>query len=198
MKTALLLSGGMDSTAIAYWKKPSAAITINYGQVPASAEIRAASDVAEALNIEHFIVKSDLSSLGSGDMAGSTPLDIAPVTEWWPFRNQLLITLAAMKAVQIGVKKIIIGTLKTDKCHADGTNQFITAMNVLLNKQEGELSLEAPAITLSASELIIKSGVPHEVLAWSHSCHISDYACGVCRGCRKHYETMESLKIKPY
>ncbi len=37
-KTAILLSGGMDSIALAYWKRPELAITINYGQKPFLAE----------------------------------------------------------------------------------------------------------------------------------------------------------------
>ena len=35
MKTALLLSGGMHSVAIAWWRRPNIAITIDYGQLPA-------------------------------------------------------------------------------------------------------------------------------------------------------------------
>lgn len=38
-KTAILLSGGMDSIALAYWKRPEIAITIDYGQKPAAAEV---------------------------------------------------------------------------------------------------------------------------------------------------------------
>ena len=36
----MLLSGGMDSIAVAYWRRPSLAITIDYGQVPAAGELR--------------------------------------------------------------------------------------------------------------------------------------------------------------
>lgn len=43
MKTALLLSGGMDSISIAWWKRPDIAITLDYGQRAAEAEIKAAS-----------------------------------------------------------------------------------------------------------------------------------------------------------
>ena len=34
---ALLLSGGMDSIALAFWKRPEIAITIDYGQRAAEA-----------------------------------------------------------------------------------------------------------------------------------------------------------------
>ncbi len=197
-KTALLLSGGMDSVAIAWWKRPDIAITIDYGQNPAAGEIRAAGAVAATLGIEHRIVRCDLSALGSGDMAGSAPLEMAPIAEWWPFRNQMLLTVAAMQAVSLGVGRLLIGCLSTDRRHADGTAEFITAMNCVLYVQEGGLVVEAPAITLTAVELIRHSGIPFEVLAWAHSCHRANEACGVCGGCLKHYATMQALGNDPY
>lgn len=198
MKVALLLSGGMDSIAIAYWKRPAIAVTIDYGQRPAAGEVRASGAVAEALGIEHHLVSADLSALGSGDMAETGALDIAPLSEWWPFRNQMLVTLAAMRTIALGVERLLIGTLKTDGRHADGRPEFIQAMNAVQRLQEGEMMLEAPAIELTAAELIRTSGVPMDVLAWAHSCHVADYACGMCRGCRKHYETLQELGVDPY
>lgn len=198
MKSALLLSGGMDSIAIAYWQKPEFAITVDYGQRPATAEVRAAAAVCTELRIEHFVIQTDLSALGSGDMAGSSALPEAPVPEWWPFRNQMLVTLAAMKSVSIGAGRILIGTLRTDGVHADGRKEFVDGMRALLTMQEGALCLEAPALSLTAVELVQKSNVPMELLAWAHSCHVSEYACGMCRGCRKHYETMAQLGVAPY
>lgn len=198
MKTALLLSGGMDSTALAAWRRPLVAITIDYGQLPAEGEKRAASAVAAALNIEHHIISADLSALGSGDLAGAAALPVAGVPEWWPFRNQLLITLAAMKGVALGVGEIIIGVLKTDGAHVDGRLEFIAALDTVLRLQEGALRLAAPAIDLTAAELVRASGATPELLGWSHSCHLSEYACGTCRGCRKHYETWAELGFDPY
>ena len=198
MKTALLLSGGMDSIAITHWCRPEIAITIDYGQRPAPGEIRASQAVSEVLGIEHHIIRADLSALGSGDMAGTEALRVAPVSEWWPFRNQMLVTLGAMKCMALGTKRLLIGTLKTDDHHADGRPGFVEGLNALLRLQEGALTLEAPAIDLTAVELVRKSRVPMEVLAWAHSCHVSEFACGLCRGCRKHYETLRDLGEAPY
>ncbi|MBX9705864.1 MAG: 7-cyano-7-deazaguanine synthase, partial [Gammaproteobacteria bacterium] len=92
MKTCLLLSGGMDSVSIAWWKRPDVAITINYGQQAALAEIQAAGSIARALNMEHHIITLDCSALGSGDMAGVASDKNAPASDWWPYRNQLLAT----------------------------------------------------------------------------------------------------------
>ena len=174
----------MDSIAVAYWRRPDAAITIDYGQQPAAGEFRAAAAAAEALGLDHHIVRVDLSALGSGDMAGSGELAVAPVPEWWPFRNQMLVTLAAMKGISIGIERLLIGTLQTDDVHADGRAEFIDAMNAVLRLQEGAIIVEAPAIGLNAVELIRASGAPLELLAWAHSCHVARYACGLCPGLR--------------
>lgn len=198
MTSALLLSGGMDSTALAWWIRPVVAVTVDYGQKPAAAEVRAAAAVCEAVGIRHVIVRADLSALGSGDMAGAAPLPDAPVPEWWPYRNQMLLTLAAMRVIPLGVKRLLIGCLSTDGAHADGRPEFVAAMDTLLDLQEGGIRVEAPAIEMTGAELIRRSGVPREVLAWAHSCHVADAACGMCRGCQKHYETLQELGEAPY
>lgn len=198
MTEALLLSGGMDSIAIAWWRRPAIGITIDYGQGPAPGEIRAAAAVADQLGMQHVVIRSDLSALGSGDLAGAAPLEIAPVREWWPFRNQMLVTLAAMKAIQLNADKLLIGCLKTDGAHADGTPAFVSTLDALLRLQEGSIKLEAPAIELDAVELIRTSSIPQEVLAWAHSCHVGEYACGYCRGCHKHFTTHSALGLGAY
>jgi 7-cyano-7-deazaguanine synthase len=96
------------------------------------------------------------------------------------------------------VERLLIGTLKTDAKHADGRPGFVEGMSAILRLQEGELTLEAPAIEMTAIELVRKSCVPMEVLAWAHSCHVGEFACGLCRGCRKHYETLRDLGEAPY
>lgn len=193
MKTALLLSGGMDSIAVAWWRRPDVAITIDYGQLPARAEITAARAVAQRLGIAHHVVKVDCRSLGSGDMAGLGANEHAPASDWWPYRNQMLVTLAAMKALSLGVKRLLIGSVLSDGFHRDGTPDFVAAVSSLLEVQEGGMTVSAPAIELSTIELIRLSGVPDTELAWAHSCHKSDVPCGDCRGCNKYFKVLEDL-----
>lgn len=121
---AILLSGGMDSVALAHWKRPDVAITVDYGQKAAATELAVAAEIARALDMRHEIISVDCSSLGSGDMAGSDPLAAAPVAEWWPFRNQMLLTLAGMRAVAIGVTELMVGSVESDGAHADGRSGF--------------------------------------------------------------------------
>jgi len=194
----LLLSGGMDSTAIAWWKRPDFAISVDYGQRPAGAEIDAARAVCAALDIRHEIVRADCSALGSGDLAGQAPLDVAPVPEWWPFRNQLILTLAGIAAVRLGIRTLMIGALATDGAHADGRADFIDAVSRLMALQEGGIEVVAPAIGMTATELVEASGIPREVMAWAHSCHVGNLACGRCRGCVKHCRTWKAFGWDPH
>ncbi|ACV37931.1 ExsB family protein (plasmid) [Candidatus Accumulibacter phosphatis clade IIA str. UW-1] len=193
MTAALLLSGGMDSISIAWWKHPDIAITIDYGQLPAAAEITASQAICRRLRIPHHVLQVDCHSLGSGDMAGLEPNALAPATDWWPYRNQLLITLAAMKAVTLEVRQLWLGTVASDASHRDGTPNFLSAMSALLAVQEGGLTVSAPAIGMSTVDLVRQSGVPLEILAWAHSCHKADVACGACRGCNKYFEVLREL-----
>ena len=195
---ALLLSGGMDSMALAYWQRPDIAFTIDYGQVAASAEINASRQIAAELDIAHEILSVDCRSLGSGDMSERPAAAVAPVPEWWPFRNQLLITIAGMRAVALGVTELILGSVSSDGSHADGRPDFYRAMDALMTLQEGGITVEAPALDLTTIELVRKSGIPRSLLAWSHSCHVGALACGACRGCVKHFEVTEQLYDDAY
>src|SRR4051812_35998285 len=111
MRNALLLSGGMDSVALAWALRPELAITVDYGQRSAEGEIKAASAVCEYLSIPHRIIRIDCREIGSGDMAGNEPSAKAPVSEWWPYRNQLLITFAASAIVDLHFDRILVGSV---------------------------------------------------------------------------------------
>ena len=93
---------------------------------------------------------------------------------------------------------LFLGTVASDAVHADGTELFVNALSQLMELQEGHLRVEAPAIKLSSAALIRESAVPLEILGWAHSCHVANLACGFCRGCAKHFETMKELGIGPY
>lgn len=196
--TALLLSGGMDSVAIAAWKRPGIAFTIDYGQRAANAEIAASRQVCSDLHIDHEVIQADTGTLGSGDMSGRPALAGAPASDWWPFRNQLLVTLAGMRCVTIGVTELMIGSVASDEIHADGRAEFYDLLNALLAAQEGGLQVIAPALQMTTVELVKISGVAPGVLAWAHSCHISSVACGQCRGCVKHIEVTRELGGQAY
>lgn len=176
--------------------RPEHCVHVDYGQIPAEAELRAAAQVAVDLGLPFTSLAVPAGQVGAGLMsaeaADGLPVDVSP--EWWPFRNQLLITLAAAWAVQRGFEVVIIGTVASDGArHADGTRDFLTRIDDLLAVQEGHLRVEAPAAGMSSAELITTSGVTDAVLGWTHSCHRANFPCGACPGCVKRQEVLQQL-----
>jgi 7-cyano-7-deazaguanine synthase len=66
-------------------------------------------------------------------------------------------------------------------------------MNALVSSQEGGLQVLAPAIDMTTAELVRRAEVPSSLLAWAHSCHKANVACGACRGCYKYMSTYAEL-----
>lgn len=195
---AVLLSGGIDSIALTWWQRPQLAITIDYGQRAAATEMANAKAVAEALGIIHECIQIDCSTLGSGEMSAARPSSYAPVPEWWPFRNQLLLTFAGMRAIAVGVDHLMIGSVAGDDSHIDGSHDFLLKIDSLMSFQEGGITVSAPALKMTSVELVRLSKAPREIMSWAHSCHIGPLACGACRGCLKHYNVMKELYDEPY
>lgn len=190
---ALLFSGGMDSTVIAAWLRPDVLVTIDYGQRSAEGELRAASVIGERLGIRHVVIRVDCSDLGQGHLAGQKPSALGRAPEWWPYRNQLLITLCGMKLVPEGLKEIFIGTVAGDQVHLDGRSEFLQAMSHLMQFQEGHVRVSAPAFGKTTETLISEVPGCADLLPWTFSCHVASHACGQCRGCIKHQDVMLSV-----
>lgn len=189
----LLLSGGLDSSALAYWQRPDVCLTIDYGQRPALGELAAARSICSELGLRHETVAVNLAALGSGSLAGSNAAGVASAEEFWPYRNQMLITLAGMRFLAEGLQEILIGAVRTD-VHADGKAPFVRGISRLMTLQEGNVKVSAPAISLQPDRLIQMSGFPHALLGLTFSCHVMEYPCGRCRGCSKQLETLDRLK----
>jgi 7-cyano-7-deazaguanine synthase len=187
----LLFSGGLDSTALAHWLQPDRLLFVDYGQTSAQGELRAANKIAQELGIPFEARSADCSAFGAGDMVGGPSLSDT-ASEFWPYRNQLLITLAAMAFAESDPLSIIIGTVKSDEIHPDGRSTFLSAIQSVLAAQ-ANTTVEAPAKHLTPLELQLRARVPISILAWAFSCHRTSDACGQCRGCTKHFETLVQL-----
>jgi 7-cyano-7-deazaguanine synthase len=187
---ALLFSGGIDSSALAHWLRPDLLLTIDYGQRAANGEISAAVALADELRLNHEVLRADLSHLGQGLMAHLPSSEMASSPEWWPYRNQMLITLAGMRLITRGLQEIIIGAVSSDT-HADGKTPFLASINQAMLSQEGRVKVSAPALEMTPEQLLEQSRFPSELLGLTFSCHVSEYACGFCPGCMKHSRLME-------
>lgn len=195
MKRAVLLSGGVDSICLLYGIKPEIAYTIDYGQIVAKREIYVSEYICDELDIEHIVVKVDCRSLGSGSLANSRSSNISPSKEWWPFRNQLLVTIASMQAVKDSVNEILLASVKSDNFHKDGTKDFYRLINHLMIYQEGQIKVTCPTLEYYSHELVTKYNVPKNLVTMAHSCHTSNLACGKCSGCIKQLKVRHELDI---
>lgn len=194
MRSILLLSGGVDSAAIAAIGRPELGLTIDYGQRPAEAEIRAAKVIADHLGFDHAVLRIDLTAVGAGLLVGAAGTSGAPTPEWFPFRNQLLVSLASAYAVTRGFDEIILGTVRGDGArHVDGTPEFAQALDRVTQMQEGQIRVSAPYADADPRELILGCGLPVGVLRWTHSCHTGVLACGTCPGCERRRTLLASL-----
>ncbi|WP_422022249.1 7-cyano-7-deazaguanine synthase [Pyruvatibacter mobilis] len=192
---ALLFSGGVESTCLAVMTKPDLAVTIDYGQVCAPGEIRAAKHIASLIGMPHRVIEVSLGHLGAGEMTGVPSEDAAGrVPEHWPLRNQMLLTVAAMALADCDLRELVIGTVLTDRVHNDGTPEFLAAMERLLQTQLSDFKLSAPASTITTDDLVHSSGVSRDILGWTFSCHRAEVACGACRGCNKSLDLFARLK----
>jgi 7-cyano-7-deazaguanine synthase len=196
IKKAVLLSGGIDSICLTYGLKPDIAYTINYGQNVASREIIVSKFICEQLNIEHKVIEVNCSQLGTGDLVNKNSLSVSPSEEWWPFRNQLLVTLCLMQAISDDVNEIHLASVKSDFFHKDGTREFYKLINDLTFYQEGNIKIKCETLDFYSHELAIKYNVPLHLLSIAHSCHLSNTACGYCSGCLKQIRVRQELNIE--
>lgn len=190
----LLLSGGVDSSALAAILKPRITLFVDYGQRPVNAERQAARAVSLALGTNHLEVVLDLRPFGSGLLLDDLTVSSSPSPEWWPFRNQFLATAGAALALKHGASAVVLASVLGDgDRHADGTADFFRMMDDLTRLQEGGVRIIAPALKTSTEDLVHESGLREDVLGWTVSCHRSDYACHNCPGCFKRDRVMTSL-----
>lgn len=185
-QTVLLLSGGLDSAALAAWIRPALTLFVDYGQKPRDAEARAARAVAAHLNLPFTAISLPLTDLGGGLMHDDTPLPGAPSPEWWPFRNQFLATAGAAVAVQHQLEMVALASVRGDgDRHVDGSESFYERLNAVMMIQEGGVQLAAPAIHLSTLELLHTVNAERALIGWTVSCHRANQPCGDCPGCWK-------------
>jgi 7-cyano-7-deazaguanine synthase len=154
MTTAIaLLSGGLDSgTALALWREGGGgialALTADYGQRAAVAELRAARALAQRFGVRHECVELPwLGALarragsalvaGGGALPQRTPQhpgDAASAAAVWvPARNVVLLAVAAAHAEAHGADCALAGFNREEAAtFLDNGAEFVAAMNAAL------------------------------------------------------------------
>jgi 7-cyano-7-deazaguanine synthase len=211
-KCVVVLSGGLDSTVVAYWAKAQGyqiyPLTFNYGQI-ALKETQATQKIAQLLNTTIKII--DLSALKDiyGDASSLVNRDIPLTPEFSgaiivPFRNAIFLSTAVAYAITVGADQIFYGAQGSDeKFYADCRREFYEAFEKAARLgTEQKISIEAPFSNKSKSEVIKeghKLGVPFK-LTWS--CYLDGTRhCGRCEACvnrRKAFITANTTDPTEY
>jgi 7-cyano-7-deazaguanine synthase len=205
-KCIVILSGGIDSSTVAYWAKNKAydvyALTYKYGQI-AEKEIKHAVMIAEELSIPIKII--DLNSLKE-IFSGVTSLcdKTIEMTSTFshpiivPFRNAIFLSIAVSYAISIGAREIFYGAQGSDEpffpdCRKEFYKSFEKAAKL---GTATDVSIEAPFSKLAKSE-VVRMGIELDVplhLTWS--CYLSGKVhCGRCESCVNRKKAFEEAGI---
>ncbi len=212
LKTVVLLSGGLDSSAnlaIAdHFDRPVLALTVDYGQRAAVPEIRASRLLAEYYGVPHQVL--DLKWLGGlggsaltessigvpePDSARLDDLKAASETAkavWVPNRNGVLINAAAAVAESTGAQQVVVGFNKEEAAtFPDNSSQFLGTANLALKySTAGKVKLACYTDMMVKSEIVealrnLPKPFPFE-LVWS-CYHGGEKMCGKCESCKRFF-----------
>ena len=209
MKAVCLLSGGLDSAAATAIAKREGyelyCLSFNYGQI-ATKEIESAKKIAEALGAkEHRVV--NISFLKQLYGSGATALldEHMPMPEKFeqsiivPFRNGILLAIAAGYAATIGSEVIFYGAQGDDaQFYPDCRQEFVSAIARAISLgTESKLTVRNPLASKTKAEAIklaVELGVPLD-LTWS--CYLNhELHCGRCESCRNRKHAFEEAGVK--
>jgi 7-cyano-7-deazaguanine synthase len=214
MIAVCLLSGGMDSSTLAYLAKDRGyrliCLHFNYGQRTEEKERSSARMIAGLAGAEE-LVEVDLSYLTC--FGGSSLTDHRMQVDQYsdraqgipntyvPFRNANLLSIATSCAEARNAEAVFIGVQSQDYSgYPDCRPQFIDAFQELVNvgtRDETCIRIYAPFLSMNKQEILrlgLTLGVPYEH-TWS--CYQNnEVACGVCGACHFRRSAFDSLGIK--
>ena len=223
MKAVCLISGGMDSSTLAYVAKDMGydilALHTRYGQRTEAKELECAKKIAKSLNALEFmeISLSHLTKFGgssltddsmtvfdhkenSGEISGDNAKSSIPNT-YVPFRNSNLLSIATSYAEARGADAIFIGVQSSDYAgYPDCRPEFIEAFQKVIDlgtSDDTNIRLMTPFVNLNKTEILrigMKLGVPYKD-TWS--CYKSNHpACGKCDSCYYRLKAFEEIGIR--
>lgn len=210
MKTAVLLSGGIDSTtALAqavdtYGAENVIALSVLYGQKHKK-ELNCAEKIADYYGVQRISFDvTPLFSYSHNSLMESSDKAVpqtsyaeqieetkgqSPVSTYVPFRNGIFLSAAAGVALSLDCERVVYGAHADDAAGAaypDCSPAFFDAMKTAVYEGTGGgITLKAPFIHMNKADIVaegLRLHVPYE-LTWS--CYEGgDKPCGLCGTCR--------------
>ncbi|MDI3312181.1 MAG: 7-cyano-7-deazaguanine synthase [Thermoanaerobacterium sp.] len=191
-----LLSGGLDSSTLAYWLKKNSykqsCLFIDYGHKTKKAEITAAQKICNKLDLNLGVVNiGDIGRYGKGILVeNNNQLNyLPPIQSFFPQRNMLLLVNAAIVAEKKDANHVAIGLISSYGNYPDSTRDFLEAASKVLKISNPLISILAPFIELNKSEILkmaAELGVPVDV---TFSCDLAEnHHCMICPSCIERFQ----------
>ena len=203
----VVFSGGQDSTTCLFWAKKHFAkvhaLSFLYGQKH-QLEVEIAGSLAREAGVEWECMDvSFISRLSTGCSLTDTSLPIeeqksddqAYPTTFVPGRNLFFLSIAAVKARELGIHHLVTGVSQTDfSGYPDCRDSFIKSLNVTLNRaMDDQLVIHTPLMWIDkkqtwqmADELGVLDLIRHRTLTCYNG--IPGDGCGHCPACRLRSE----------
>lgn len=196
----LLYSGGMDSTTALYHfeTRIAKAISFDYGSKHNQREIAFAKDNCQNLGIPHQVVKLDFNELGIKSnlllQGGEIPTSEQNLQKTVvPFRNGIMLSIAAAIAESEGISQILLSNHKGDlETYPDCRPSFISYMQyAFMMGLYTPVGIYSPFQDLSKEEI---AGIAelHDYPIWnSYSCYKGgETHCGECNTCKERKKAL--------
>ena len=214
MKAVCLLSGGMDSTTLAYTAKDMGydilALHVNYGQRTEKKELECAKKIADRLGALEFIeINLDyFTKFGASSLTDfSIPVEkgalgrVEQPNTYVPFRNGNLIAIAASFCEAKGGDAVFIGVQSGDHTgYPDCTPEFISAMQNVINigtQTEKKIQLLTPFVRMNKTEILREGLRLHVPYKDTWSCYSeNEESCGVCSSCLSRLKAFADLGME--
>lgn len=201
--SVIVVSGGMDSITLLYDKKEeiALAVTFDYGSKHNAREIAWAKVHCGRLGIRHIVIKLDFmqryftSSLleGGDEIPEGHYADENMKSTVVPFRNGIMLSVAAGIAESNGLKKILIANHGGDHTiYPDCRPEFIEAMDrAIANGTYEDVRIDAPYTNITKADIAKigkRLGIDYSE-TWS--CYKGgERHCGKCGTCIERKEAM--------
>ena len=203
-KGVILVSGGLDSTTLMYlFVKQDVdfvPLFINYGQHCAEHEL----DTLKMVIPEQYADKIEIIDVSSVYKYSQSRF-IRPANLWKekvsaddlyiPYRNVLLLTIAASFAQTLGIDKVYAAFINSNHAkEIDCSSEFFNKLEGLLSEY-GSVKIEMPFRDMTKYE-VAKLGIELKApIGRTFSCQASpDIPCGACPNCVDRLEALKRIE----
>jgi len=219
-KAVICVSGGMDSmVALAYaaLKYEPVMMHIDYGQLTEARERESFTQLASWYNVPvsntHFFKTDVLQKIGTSCLTdasievpkGGIRPDTIPES-YVPFRNGIILSMAAALAQAIDANYIYTGFVEEDSSgYPDCREVFVEAFQYAIKeglRPTADVRIMTPVLRMTKMEVVKVAITLKTPLHLTWSCYEKeDLACGVCDSCRlriKGFSEMGVIDPIPY